>query len=132
GCTRLHFHRRSSGRDRVRHDCRRRSVCLGRCFWSPARNAATYRPRSFKRRGKCPAEIDFANEIALAKRFGWLRELAEDVEFTQKCQEKYKTDVRYGQSFVRTASTSAMKAERERFIGAFVEAHGARRHSRSI
>jgi len=80
---------------------------------------------SSKRRGKRPAEIDFVHEIALAKRFGWLRELAEDEEFTRDCQEKYSTDIRYGQTFVRTASTSAIKEQRERFIGAFVEAPGA-------
>jgi hypothetical protein len=77
-------------------------------------------------RGKGPAEIDFAREIALAKRFGWLRELTEDLEFTRKRQDKYKTSIHYGQTFVRTASTSAIKAQREMFIAAFVEADGNR------
>jgi hypothetical protein len=76
---------------------------------------------SCQRRGKCPAEIDFACE-ALAKRFGWLRELAEDEDFTRDCRDDYKTDVRYGQTFVRTATNSMIKAQRQRFVSAFVAA----------
>jgi hypothetical protein len=69
---------------------------------------------SSTRRGKRPAEIDFVDEIRLAKRFGWIREQAEDKQFTRHCQDKYKTSIRYGQTFVRTASTSAIKEQRER------------------
>jgi hypothetical protein len=73
---------------------------------------------SSSRRGKCPAEIDFAREIAVAKRFGWLRELDEDIEFTEREQrEDGSSGVRYGQRFVRTATNPVIKAQRDRFIG---------------
>jgi hypothetical protein len=73
------------------------------------------------RRGKVPAELEFAHEIALAKEFGWLCELEEDVEFTKSEQEAYeRPGIRYGAKFVRTASNAAIKAQREQFIGKFL------------
>ena len=69
------------------------------------------------RRGKVPADLDFVHEIALAKEFGWLKELDEDREFTEDEQQGYESTVRYGQRFVRTASNKVIKARRERFIG---------------
>jgi hypothetical protein len=60
----------------------------------------------------------------LAKDFGWLRELAEDKQFTQECQKESpkaeKSQIRYGATFVRTPLSRGMKYQKETFVARFV------------
>ena len=85
---------------------------------------------SCKRRKRVPAELDFAVEIELAKKLGWIEERPEDEEFTEQNQREYERGhIRYWQCLVRAAKISAIRRQTRQFVEEFIRKHLAPKRS---